>query len=133
MDCSCFEKIEAALERILGSPDFSYLKWVPKNGFIEAVFNGTRESPYVQGASQPCDLPAAIMELRDRLDPPIQKERQWRVGDELNDTRDARWVIVAPDERGWKVIRIGDGSKREIRDGKVWSNLTIEAEQAGEK
>ena len=89
-----------------------------------------------------CDLPAAIMELRDKVDPPKPKEREWRE----NDVVEALESSKAVTGRIALVERVSDGTAflnfngqrgrwtaGQISRRDCWRNLTIEAEEAEEK
>lgn len=82
--CRCFEDIEKNLERIVAWPHFGFVKWAHGSAFIEVKKHsgapGDTKSPYVS-VNKICNLPSAIKELADKIDPPKPDEREWRVGD----------------------------------------------------
>ena len=135
--CGFAEKVEAALNTILKRTGAGGICWSldTDEGNILKPLIPSKEYNTKCGAA--CDLPAAIFELRDKVKPPKPKEREWRVGDIV--------ILRLSDD----VVR---GLAREIRslsgrrhDGfyihgnsaemgmQGWRNLTLEAEQAGEK
>ena len=133
--CGFMSKIEAALERIREAhPVNSGILWEWEDlnrGLLRVYATG---QPTIK-LRYPCDLPAAILELRDKVDPPIQKARRWRVGD-----------VVQNEER--RILARVTGFHQGIADGgftlnvtpvttvyikRGWRNLTIEAERAGEE
>ena len=132
--CGAWEKVEKALERIMRTaPEYHRkLLWDWENGHLRR-YNDPADAANSVKCFSVCELASGVVKLADLHDPPKPKEREWRVGDELKDTWDVRWLIVASIEEGWKVSRIGTREEKNIRDGRVWSNLTIEAEKVGEK
>ena len=91
-----------------------------------------------------CDLPAAILALRDKVAPPKPKEREWRVGDVLLCTDNYvagfrigdRAIVYELGERA-KILKVGEDYTDNASVVSVFAayftNLTIEAENAGEK
>ena len=144
--CSCgfADKVEAALERIVSSTTHSghRIFWdfhEGKLGYPWMNIKENKQGQMVVDVANSCDLPAAIFELADKVDPPPQKERGSRVGDEL-ESHFGRIIITAIDleENNITAIEIGTGKIKEyykcdMEKGEVWKNSTIEAELAGEK
>ena len=133
--CETCRKVEDALNRILNNTSFTFIK-VTKN-FVEAnIIDGN--SPYI-GIGAVCDLPIAILELADKVDPPKPKEREWKEGDLVEVGYDM--PQMPPPKTVLIVEKVGS---REIfythlRSTIGWianqqkeknRNLTIEAEQA---
>ena len=132
--CSCgaWEKVEEALEKIRGAfagdDRCVGLTWRiddKKNGGEFSILDvgkahSIESSKYRRKNVAPCDLPVAILELRDKIDPPKPKEREWRPRSDIiyNPERDlVEFCMSQP-----------DGYCRP-----PWRNLTIEAEQASEE
>ena len=134
--CNCFGEIGKTLERIALSEKARSLKWVIHNGTLEF----TAEIPSISlmvSAEKVCNLSEAIKEIADKVDPPKPKEREWRVGDELQsiDTGN-RIVIVSVSESGCpRVQYLGRDYKESwgMYPTTSWRNLSIIAEKGAEK
>ncbi|KKN61946.1 hypothetical protein LCGC14_0517150 [marine sediment metagenome] len=137
--CGAWDKIEGAFRSfknlgdgfVISYNDCDYDGMPPKRLALKLFKNFEHRSHEIDHVNW-CDLPAAIMELADKVDPPKPKERGWEIGDVVGrkdgslDPKIVRWL--SPHEIG--VFGFGahiSHSKSEYR------NLTIEAEQAGEK
>ena len=136
--CGAFAETEAALERIGHS--YGVLTWYKHIGILEATNHTSRTTGILEKVvcKNACDLPAAIMELRNKVDPPKPKEREWQIGDMvLCNVAGVDKKVAGP----WIVTHSGDelfrhngglpGTSALRKDG--WRNLTIEAELAGEE
>lgn len=125
--CGVFAKIEAALERIRQNrrPDQHKLYYAFADGVLALENSDHRVVDLAI-----CRVPAAIIELADKVSPPKPKTRGRRIGDKLENNGN-EWIVVGlQDGNWWKVIKIGDGESRRIGgDAEAWHNLTI----AGEK
>ncbi|KKN01576.1 hypothetical protein LCGC14_1126490 [marine sediment metagenome] len=154
MQCSCgaWDKIEEALERIQKKYTnvdgtiyglawtFGMGKSNANNLCVTNVGPLCTSPNEVMGVEKPCDLPAAIMKLRDKVDPPKPKEREWRVGDVVQSVSDVRYapgtvaILTGPEKNhGGAVTNLPRGGTGNwFAPGNDWRNLTREAEQAGE-
>jgi len=134
--CSCgfVEKIEAALERISEKRNTLVLGLDQGNWWLSVPAKG-KEDERVITFREPCEIASAIIRAADVVDPPEKKEREWRVGD-----------VVKNESRG--TLTLVTGFHKVIADGGFtikgqplttvysrtgWRNLSVEAEQAGEK
>ncbi|KKL91288.1 hypothetical protein LCGC14_1896220 [marine sediment metagenome] len=90
-----------------------------------------------------CDLPGCVISLAEVAEPPAPKEREWLGGDELQDEKGRRAIVVGMKINAMSLsiltfVIIGNSPPihieayvKEMKEH--WRNLTIEAEQAGEK
>ena len=138
--CSCgfAEKIEAALQRIA---DYgTTLTWDIMNATLD-LYDGRKciEQTLV---ADPCSLPRAVISTADKVKPPKQKERERRVGDvvafsPIDKTNDlyehGRPEIITATQSNKFHTRLRPNISGVGHNPKQWRNLTIEAEQAGEK
>lgn len=105
--CETCRKIEKALERIQFTCenthggliwDWDHAKGVAR-GYLRLLWP-RHEHPNIiwepVKCEQSCDIPQALVELADMVDPPKPKEREWRVGDV---------VMLKPDEEGYVQVR----------------------------
>ncbi|KKN79632.1 hypothetical protein LCGC14_0338360 [marine sediment metagenome] len=134
--CGAWEKIEAALERIL-----SRKKGINFRHSENILCAWDNEMDYEVECANLCDLPAAIMELRDKVDSPKPEEREWREGDYVErldsvDTRikagEVRVISEVVGEGRFRIWRKNPAEFHATKDSS-WRNLTIEGEMAGEK
>ena len=142
--CSCgfAEKIEAAVERIRKAEGFTSLS-LGANGDLWVNISGKGS----QSVPKVCNLPAAILELADKVKPPKPKEREWRVGDVVELVEPLAYeqfkvgmkailgdLAIRPPESWPTNIKHPDSVSLSLHAGpKNWRNLTIEGEMAGEK
>ncbi|KKL25063.1 hypothetical protein LCGC14_2409070 [marine sediment metagenome] len=146
--CGAFAKIEAALERIKKSKDGIYKIIYDFNRDAQWETLEALEAPNIYHQvrlDKSCTLPAAIMELADKVKPPPQKEREWRVGDVVELVEPLAYeqfkvgmkavlgdLAIRPPESWPTNIKHPDSVSLSLHAGpKNWRNLTIEAEQAG--
>ena len=137
--CGARDKIERVLERIgekrdtlmLGLGNCWWLSVPAKGGQHERVITFRNA----------CGIPDALLQAADHVNPPKPKEREWRRGDYVKktdrvDTRidagEIRMISEILDQDTFRIYRMKD-SEFLITSKPGWSNLTIEAEQAGEK
>ena len=160
--CSCgfAEKIEAALERIraaIKGSGHGYEGYIKLDEMLLTAYEHVDSDPdhYTGVAAVQfdglCNLQKAVFGLADKVDPPIQKARGWRVGDELECIEAYGTLAFVPGDRaiivgivgkigapsGFRILKIGASSTCGEYAQKPLSlyfrNLSLEAEQAGEK
>ncbi|KKM17434.1 hypothetical protein LCGC14_1675890, partial [marine sediment metagenome] len=130
--CSCgfAEKIEAALERIraaIKGSGHGYEGYIKLDERLLTAYEHVDSDPdhYTSVAAVQfdglCNLQKAVFGLADKVDPPIQKARGWRVGDELECIEAYGTLAFVPGDRaiivgivgkigapsGFRILKIG--------------------------
>ena len=127
--CGFAEKVEGALERIL-----SRKKGINFRHSENILCAWDNETDYEVECVNLCDLPASILELADKVKPPKPKERESQVGDVMQEiSRGGVYLVIGFDGDGNPTLNKDHFRRRGILSPSQWRNLSIEAEQAGEK
>ncbi|KKN45761.1 hypothetical protein LCGC14_0679840 [marine sediment metagenome] len=135
--CGAWNNIEKALERIREQSIYTRLILILSHmDFRDGEKHNDAHLPF-----DLCEIPAEILDLATKHTP---KEREWRVRDVLKSPMgggygDHDWIIVAIESSGNFPIKVvqfdttkADGLYPQHKNPN-WRNLTIEAEQSGEK